>query len=735
LKEFPEEIAGLFVKCFSQLSVQSPLLASVLALVHSREASFSALVVERLQQRLLAAVAEDDVPSAKLLLRSVACLAGCGIFEVEGAGGLLDCLNGLLGPLAAELAEDVNRDTATPLRLSHVAQTAAFLLANTLVWAAPAIYTLSGAASFLSTAHNALHTVVTRWCSPYSVGGLQAVFNAYSSPNGDEGMEDGIAGDAFESVLSTGPAVYAARGHSVQADGSAWDSLWESALQACALLDELKHCTAQRQEYTYPAYMNARWVALRVEGQLPADQARLSFNAQFAAHWASQLQGLGCRAAQCSPAGAIAAVVGSSASYSWLRARLSIFDADTSEDCALACALSAHAKFCARGYFEDLLTFFDPVVNEDGTQLGSMELLTSHLLAAFKLFPAQAHLEYLLVETLMQVLLQAPVNTALSASVFRLVLELCRRSPQLFPPVVALGTNTVFQMVPDLDTGAALEFGRWFCFHLINTQLGWPQHYWDFWVGELTEAEAAGQRALPLFVRSVVERLSYAVIPDKLRPALPQALHRLIPPNSPPNCPLLAPSGGESMLSHLPGIAELPSQLKAQIDSKADPEDVTDWLEAVALPHSEGAESVCWRGCLVLQVLVEAATSGNESALSAVVGLLDRYSEALLTHASTDEDHAVRYVGNAGGAVFDSRLTHVVVFSNRTCFGCCTRCTARTTTCTATCWTRCCAAARSRSARLRCLCAGPTPLAGRAGSRTRGPTRRWEAWWSARWTS
>lgn len=96
LKEFPAEISELLVKCLSQLSVQVPILCSLLALIQAQEPAFAAQVVERLQQRYLLAVAEDDVPTAKLLLRSVACLTSCGGFEVEGSGGLVEVLEALL---------------------------------------------------------------------------------------------------------------------------------------------------------------------------------------------------------------------------------------------------------------------------------------------------------------------------------------------------------------------------------------------------------------------------------------------------------------------------------------------------------------------------------------------------------------------------------------------------------------------------------------------------------------
>jgi hypothetical protein len=128
-------------------------------------------------------------------------------------------------------------------------------------------------------------------------------------------------------------------------------------------------------------------------------------------------------------------------------------------------------------------------VGEDGTKLGSLELLSAHLLAVGKLFPgSQEDISYSLVELLLQTLLSRPDSPPLHASVFRLLLELSRKQP-LFTPVVALGANAVFQLVPLLDITAAAAFGRWFASHLINTQLSWPAQFWDFWVGELAEAE------------------------------------------------------------------------------------------------------------------------------------------------------------------------------------------------------------------------------------------------------
>jgi len=89
------------VKCFSQLSVQTPIIASLLALVHTSEPDFTAQVADKLQARYLLAVAQDEVVTAKLLLRAVACLASALTFAVDGPGGLVE----ILAPLLAALAQ------------------------------------------------------------------------------------------------------------------------------------------------------------------------------------------------------------------------------------------------------------------------------------------------------------------------------------------------------------------------------------------------------------------------------------------------------------------------------------------------------------------------------------------------------------------------------------------------------------------------------------------------------
>ena len=95
---FPEETSDLFVKCpifpkineilllnfyffllfyrfLCQLSVECSTVATLLALISKTNRAFPALVVAKVSLVLLEALAEDDVPVAKLCLRAFASLA------------------------------------------------------------------------------------------------------------------------------------------------------------------------------------------------------------------------------------------------------------------------------------------------------------------------------------------------------------------------------------------------------------------------------------------------------------------------------------------------------------------------------------------------------------------------------------------------------------------------------------------------------------------------------------
>ena len=96
-------------------------------------------------------------------------------------------------------------------------------------------------------------------------------------------------------------------------------------------------------------------------------------------------------------------------------------------------------KYYMSDLFRDIFYFFQPYIRDDGTHIGTVDLMATHMLAAFKLFPEEprVHLEYLLVETLLLLLVQVPPVNAVGLQ--RLLLELCKKAPKDIPSVLAAG--------------------------------------------------------------------------------------------------------------------------------------------------------------------------------------------------------------------------------------------------------------------------------------------------------
>lgn len=105
--------------------------------------------------------------------------------------------------IKSELAQ--NTDSTKALRLSESAQAAAYLLASTLIWAAPVLQS-QGQQAFLQTARVALEQVKTQYVSAYALGGLQAVFSAFAAVEDDDEEEVGV--DRVNRVLCVGKSAH-----------------------------------------------------------------------------------------------------------------------------------------------------------------------------------------------------------------------------------------------------------------------------------------------------------------------------------------------------------------------------------------------------------------------------------------------------------------------------------------------------------------------------------------------
>ena len=185
---FADEISDLFVQCFSQLSVQIPILSTLLAAVFKSNRVFPKVVVEKLTAKLLTTIQKDDVQTSKLILRTMASLVSSNCVILSGDNGFLNIL---------ETLNDITESSWIILKnipvggenepkpiLDYQGQVSAFLLATTIPWISTVFSTSSAHSADLSVSRDILAKikktlahVCTDWKSPFEIGGTQTVFH------------------------------------------------------------------------------------------------------------------------------------------------------------------------------------------------------------------------------------------------------------------------------------------------------------------------------------------------------------------------------------------------------------------------------------------------------------------------------------------------------------------------------------------------------------------------------
>ena len=619
--------------------------------------------------RLLEALQQDEVQVAKLALRAVACLgsSNCVVLRSDNGGisGLLQTLGSIAESSWLQIDESSAAATASssgssrsslPTHvLSHKGQVAAFLLASTVPWIAPA---LAGAAvdssvatgeqrngnEILALIRMVCERVCSNWRSPYEVGGQQAIFHVsivHATDDGDDGLA-GVAG-----VGPKGPK-----------GAACWDSLWEACRIAVDVIDMSLAAAGSGTSFVAPSCMCVPWVALNEDLHPATFPALLSLGLTVN----TDIQALadngkiGAKSKLCAPDGSAIGV----SSAQWLIPRFPVFDAETAAECA-ACAtsLSQLEKYTIMGYYRDILQFFDPYLRDDGTKVGTVDLIIAHLQAVTKMIPdgAEKHLEYLLLETMFQVMLQQPTNMTGNSCYFRVILDITKRNPG-FAPAVALGTGVLYNLLSEMDTCAARELARWLSYHLVNTKLAWP--YWEHWAADCCGRNADDQGvAVKMFCACVLDHCTRNALPERVRASVPEELHVFLPVVSSssaptatsPYCPLLsAPRTAEYDCSRLTSVA---MRLREMVSRREAAEVVEEWLEdldpvtsglALELEADQtvlagtGDRSMAysadvWRAQLLLHVIIVVGNSEVSSTISALASLADRYALSLRTLA------------------------------------------------------------------------------------------------------
>lgn len=203
-----------------------------------------------------------------------------------------------------------------------------------------------------------------------------------------------------------------------------------------------------------------------------------------------------------------------------------------------------------------------------------------------------------------------------------------------FGPLVAQATRLLFYSLSEADSSAMRQLAKWLAMHVTNTpvlvkddsgsevmQLSWP--WWSEWVTECEQEPEASQKTL--FCRLVVDHLGRAVVGDVVRSSVPVQLHDAMAGNPTPEPPQLT---GDHDLAPLYGA------IRTLVEGRVEIDDMLNWLET---PHPADLvpagleEDESWRSSLLLSAII---TEG-EAVPSAVLLLLDRYSDALRSFSTT----------------------------------------------------------------------------------------------------
>jgi len=612
---FPDDISDVFVKCMSSLSVQSTAVSTLLGLIYRRDATFPAIVVRKLGDALINALKQNNINVGKVALRSLAALTCSKCLVAEGDGSLLSILDILVNRVeidwkAAQSAADISVE----------GKVAMFLLASTIPWMAPVLSCTQGA-QFAERVLPIFQRFENEYQSVYDLGGNCAIFHAYAATVDDDGN---VMTAEDKAALCDGPA------------GSAcWDTLWASVHFAVESLQK-----ANASDFSKPSCMLTPWEGL--EEELSAEQTGTEWDGSDRSSilaLSGDLTGilhqvfvdapteiyfnLSSSASQFKVASTSSSTQSSTGIATWLSPIFCIYDGMTSPASAqCAAGTSAFERHILSDYYRDIIYFFDPIINEDGTRCGSMELMCAHLGAVAKMRSLQepvVELESLLAETIFQKLVQTPINPTQTALFFRVVLELCQKS-SLFANAVALGTHSLFQMLSEMDTASVRELAAWFALHQLNSNFSWP--FWNSWIDMCMEDPADGSRIL--FCKIVVDKMGRAVNHDVLMKALPETLHSLFPGDSMPKCP--AQSSGK--------FANIFKKLRKLIEQREEPEVVTEWLDNPNIDiDAQTLADETWRAPLLLQVILMIAGDVPSS----LVNLAERYIEPLRTHSASEQ--------------------------------------------------------------------------------------------------
>lgn len=666
IESHPEEIAELFVKSISTLSAQIPIIATTLSLIHQSSDSFTTLVVSLIQTHLVNSLSKDDVITSKLALRALAVLASGNCIAIDGEFGFLALLTLLLKNSSESCVVKNTSESSgeSVIDMSSEGKVLTYLLAETLPWIAPALLGSLEGSEFLQLTKDHFDQVLMGYRSCYDINGKQSLFHAYYQVPDPESEAD----IGFH-VLSSGPA-----------DVCCWDTLWEAVNTALAIV----RTVLDGESFTYPPCMMAFWVDLG--DLLITDKEKLTLRETLA----SELQSL-VSSGQLVVKEVCGSPIGSSlgsGSTAWLSPRFAVYDlsafqAETPPQCFL---LKSLEKTILTGYYRDILHFFEPIMNEDGTRMGSIDLLCNHLFALERVvqnppnytqvsFTGNAgntnglRMEYFILEMFFQILAQNPPNSALNSLVSRVVLELCRRS-SAFSHAMAIGALVIYQLLPSMDYGSMREYSKWLAFQLLNTpNHTWP--YWQHWYEDFSSALAVSNPAADedhddisnstainmVFCQMAVDKMARVNIPEVIKQSLPESLHSWVNIDRTPKCDLFDIDTMSNVDARNNELMSMAARLKLNLAERQDADSVEEFLDSPNELLDQGDNANIWRGVLLLKTILHI----GGPTISIIITLCDKYMNLIRGYLGTEEDQQAMMSDLVETYSGDFGLLHVVL--------------------------------------------------------------------------
>jgi len=195
--------------------------------------------------------------------------------------------------------------------------------------------------------------------------------------------------------------------------------------------------------------------------------------------------------------------------------------------------------------------------------------------------------KYLVVEAIFVHMLRLPVSIQPSIFYTRVIVELFKRQPKIWPKVIGAMINTLFHSIEKLDVECRDRIALWFGHHLANFNHQWPWNNWAF------TAELKPQSAKRVFVHHVLNTSINFAYYDRVSKTVPKDMQTLMPDKHQPNYRysnrvFVAPGTEQTGPRKIEDIA---AELLRMINQRLSPDDIETLLDTHLVPTHHGAWS------------------------------------------------------------------------------------------------------------------------------------------------